>query len=339
MTFSTSAQIVSLIVLATSLCQGKTTPASPSPLDLAKRCKPFPTSAVYSEEDYHVWGAQVVEQKNNKYYMVYSRWAKKGGHWLKTSEVCLAEADQLIGPYRHLKILLHGRGPGHWDELMAHNPKIKHFNGKYYLYHISSQTGPTYGHIRDSQRTGVAVADQITGPYKTSNQPIINPGQPAYNITVNPGVTQMKDGRYLMIIKGDLKQKKPTDPMGQRVQALALSKTPEGPFIMQPKPALHDIDSEDASIWYDQKRDKYYAIYHAHKYLGLLSSNDGLHWDRAENNIITYNKLQRKDGTTLFSKRPLQRPNVFRENNQYKAMTVSVEDRNGWYCVVVPLSD
>ena len=49
--------------------------------------------------------------------------------------IAIATADQLEGPYRHSKVLLTGRGPGHWDELMAHNPKLKRFGDKYYLYY------------------------------------------------------------------------------------------------------------------------------------------------------------------------------------------------------------
>ncbi len=307
------------------------------PLDLSAMLQPFPESAVYKEADYHVWGAQITKGDDDRYYMVYSRWAKKGGDWLTTSEIALASADRIEGPYQHEKVLLKGSGAGHWNELMAHNPKLKRFEGKYYLYHISSKSGPTRGHIRDSQRIGVAVAGHIQGPYVISESPIIEPGTPAHNITVNPGVTRMQDGRYLMILKGDLKPKQPTDRMGQRVQAMAIADRPEGPFKMLPELALHDIDSEDASLWYDAKRELYYAVYHAHTHLGLLESDDGISWRKAEHNLITSNELERKDGLILKSRRPLQRPNVFVDNGVCRAMTVSLEARGGWFCVVVPL--
>ncbi len=269
--------------------------------------------------------------------MIYSRWAKKGGDWLITSEIALAEADTLEGPYRHLKVLLKGRGPGHWDELMAHNPKLKRFGDKYYLYYISSKKGPTRGHIRDSQRIGVAVSDSILGPYTAAESPIIEPNEPVYNITVNPGVTEMADGQYLMILKGDIKPKKPTEPMPQRVQGLAVSESPTGPFKMRKDIAIRDIDTEDASIWYDKKRKKYFAVFHAHKYIGLIESNDGYQWERAEHYQITGNELQRADGSVLRTRAPLQRPSIFIEDGEPRALCLAVPIPGDWHCVIVPL--
>ena len=46
----------------------------------------------------------------------------------------MAVSDKPAGPYKHLKVILRGRGTGHWDELMACSSKIKKFGDKYYLY-------------------------------------------------------------------------------------------------------------------------------------------------------------------------------------------------------------
>ena len=306
-------------------------------LDIGSMIQPLTPAGVFKVTGYNCWGPQIIKGDNQKYYLVYSRWAKKGGNWLTTSEIALAVSDQLEGPYHHLKVLLRGRGPGHWDELMAHNPKLKRFGDKYYLYYISSKGGATRGHIRDSQRMGVAISDSLLGPYKPSDSPIIEPGKPVYNITVNPGITEMADGRYLMILKGDIKPKKPSERMPQRVQGLAVSKSPTGPFQMRTDIAIRDIDTEDASIWYDPQRKKYFAVFHAHQYIGLIQSEDGYEWHRAKHYKITGNELQRADGSTLKTKAPLQRPSIFIEDGEPRALCLAVPSPKDWHCVIVPL--
>ena len=306
-------------------------------LDIGSMIQPLPESGVFKVEGFSCWGPQIIKGDDGKYYLIYSRWAKKGGDWLTTSEIAIAVSEKLEGPYKHLKVLLKGRGEGHWDELMAHNPKLKRFGDKYYLYYISSKKGPTRGHIRDSQRTGVAVSDSILGPFTPSDSPIIEPQKPVFNITVNPGVTEMADGSYLMIIKGDIKPKKPTERMPQRVQGLAVAKSPTGPFQMREDIAIQDIDTEDASIWYDKKRKKYYAVFHAHKYIGLIESKDGFTWKRSEHYKITGNKLQRTDGTFLTTKAPLQRPSIYIEDGEPRALCIAVPSPGDWHCVIVPL--
>jgi hypothetical protein len=238
-----------------------------------------------------------------------------------------------------LQVLLQGAGPGHWDELMAHNPKLHRFGDKYYLYYISSRAGPTHGHVRDSQRTGAAVADALRGPYRRLDHPIVEPAAPVFNLTVNPAVVARPAGGYLMMIKGDIKPKLPTERMPQRVQGLALAERPEGPFHLQPQLAIRDLDTEDASLWYDATRRRYFAVFHAHKYIGLIESTDGLNWRRAEHyQVTTGNEVRRADGTVLRTKAPLQRPGVFLENGMPRVLTLAVPDGDDWYCVTVPLA-
>lgn len=182
----------------------------------------------------------------------------------------MAVGDKPEGPFKHLKVLLQGRGPCHWDELMAHNPKLYRFGDKYYLYYISSRSGASRGHVRESQRTGVAIADSLLGPYRRLDKPIVEPAAPVFDVTVNPAVTAMPDGRFLMMLKGDLKPKAPVDPVAQRVQGIAVADRPEGPFRIQPELAIRDINTEDAALWYDAVRRKYFAVFHAYTYIGLI---------------------------------------------------------------------
>jgi len=232
------------------------------PFDLGGMMQPYdPAISAFADAGYSCWDPQITRGDDGQYYLSYSRWSDQGGDWLVNSEICLAVSRRPEGPYHHLKVLLRGRGPGHWDELTAHNPKIKKFGGKYYLYYISSRAGPTRGHLRDSQRTGVAVSSSLTGPYVPMDQPIVEPAPPVNNVTVNPTVEQMPDGRYLMMLKGDLNPKTPVQSMGQRVEGLAIASTPDGPFQIQPELAIRDIDTEDADLWWDPGRRHYYPIF------------------------------------------------------------------------------
>lgn len=307
-------------------------------LDVASRIQPLTPAGIYREADYYVWGPNLSAGDDGKTYMVYSRWprATKLGGWLTDSEVALAVADAPRGPYTHVKTLLKGRGPGHWDELMAHNPKLTRFGDKYYLYHISSRQGPTRGHIRYSQRTGVAVADSILGPYERLEQPIIEPANPVYNVTVNPGITEMPDGRYLLIVKGDIEPREPVESFPQRVQALAIGDSPTGPFRLQPTPAIADIDTEDASIWYDVKRQVFYAVFHAHTYIGLIVSEDGISWRRAAHYTLTGKRLRLADGGVLEPKR-LERPSVFCAEDEPRVLCLGAMFADDAWCLLVPL--
>ncbi len=307
-------------------------------LDIGSMIQPLEDSGIYFDQGYLCWGPHVI-RSGVQYFMVYSRWPKSTGEagWLTDSEIALAVADSPEGPYDHVDVLLKGRGPGFWDELMVHNPKIKCFDGKYYLYYISSRSGPTWGHIRDSQRIGVAVSENVRGPYLRMEEPILEPAPPIYNVAVNPGITRMSDGRYLVIVKGDITPRKPLEPMPQRVQAVGIGDSPLGPFKLMPKPAIDDIDTEDASVWYDKSRDRYFAVFHAHTYIGLIESADGENWHRAAHYKITDKKILKADGTVLHADQ-LERPSIFVEEGEPRLLCLGMVMKGKWCCLTLSLS-
>lgn len=316
------------------------TTGAPAELNLAALLQPYdPAVSAFADEGYSCWDPQITKGDDGRYYLVYSRWPKQGGDWLTNSQICLAVSGQPEGPYQHLKVLLKGRGPGHWDELTAHNPKIRKFGSKFYLYYISSRPGPTRGHIRDSQRSGVAISDSLTGPYVALDKPIVEPVAPVHNLTVNPTVEQMTNGRFLMMVKGDLNPKTPVEPMRQRVQGLAFASSPSGPFQIQPELAIREMDTEDADLWWDAARKQYFALFHAADYIGLIASADGLHWRRAAHYKVCGNELLRTDGSWLKTRAPLQRPSLYRENGEPRVLCLAIEEPGHWHIVTVPLKN
>ena len=204
--------------------------------------------------------------------------------------------DSPAGPWVYKETVLQSHGEGHWDAITVHNPKIKRFNCKYYLYYVSTNLGdqdyieqklvetartrnahPLWYVLRPNQRVGVAVATSINGPWERFDQPLIEPSGPITTLTVNPAITQGKDGKFYLIVKGD----KPNETKFVRNQVMAISDSPIGPFKMQTKPVIDYMDTEDVSMWYDNSSDFFYGVFHAHTFIGMISSPDGFNWNKA----------------------------------------------------------
>ena len=312
------------LILLSSTLLAACSSAPRDDLDLKSAIQPVNIiEAEFQENHYRTWGATILKEGDD-YYMVYSRWKKRGGDWMTTSEIAIAKSHngKIDGKYSYVKTLLTGRGKGHWDELMAHNPKLKKFGDKYYLYYISSKSAAKRIYTRDSQRIGVAVSDSLLGTYKHGDKPLLEPATPVYNITVNPDVVQRPDGKFIMIFKGDVRQKTPDEPMPKRVQGIAISNSPTEGFVIQPMRAIADIDTEDSSIWYDKDRKMFYAIFHAHAYIGLISSTDGINWKRATHYKICTKEFLTTDGT-IERMAGVERPFVFIEDGKAKMLCIS----------------
>ncbi len=278
--------------------------------------------------DGYAWCPSVLRAEDGTYHMFHSRWPKSLGFlsWLTHSEVVHAVSDRPEGPYREIGVALPPTGDGRGDWFTAHNPKIKRFGDCYYLYFCQTRgdsfavngeakrvemarTG--YRHplwkneARPNQRTFVAVSDSLDGPWGVSAEPIIQPAKTITTLTVNPAVCQGPDGTYFMIIKGD----KPQATGFVRNQALATAPAPAGPWAIQDKPVIDDLDTEDASMWYDQTRKRFYAVFHAHTFIGLMTSVDGLNWERAKQYRLSPKEIRFDDGGVWKPER-MERPFV-----------------------------
>lgn len=298
----------------------------------------------------------MVKGKDGKFHLFYSRWPKssKFTGWLLFSEVAHAISESPTGPWEFKETVLVGRGKGHWDAITAHNPKIKYFEGKYYLYYIAtnlgerrdysqgdlmeiSQTGyshPDWKILRPNQRTGVAVSSSLEGPWERQNQPLIEPSGPITTLTVNPAVDKGKDGRYYMIVKGD----KPNQTGFVRNQAIAISDQPDRNFEIQPDPVIDYLDTEDMSLWYDENRAAYYGIFHAQGFIGLVTSVDGIKWQKASEYKIMKKEIKMADGTVLKPER-LERPFVYEEDGNLITLGLSAKQGDESFIVFIPLKN
>lgn len=316
--------------------------------------KELSSDNIFKTEGYYNWGASIIKGKDGKYHMFYARWEKKYSFygWLTHSEVAHATSKSPSGPWKYKETTLKSRGGNHWDAITAHNPKIKYFEGKYYLYYIATnmgeriltedeliKTGKITGHIdsirkslRSNQRTGVAVSNSINGPWKRMDQPLIEPSGPIETLTVNPAIDRDKNGKYHLVVKGD----KPNEPGFVRNQAIAISDSPLGSFEIQEKPVIDYMDTEDMSVWYDKNRERFYGVFHAHTFIGLVTSSDGINWKKANEHILKLKSLQLKDGSIIKPDR-MERPFIYHENGEPKVLSLAVKKGNESYTIFIPI--
>lgn len=235
-----------LITLAAALSLSTLPSTSAEPL--GELIQPVDHAKVLKDPDWFIWGGSLCKDDQGTYHLLYARWPKKSTFlgWLTHSEIARATCDSPHGPFIHQDTILPARDPKFWDGSATHNPTVKRFKGKYYLYHIGNSgngkvtRGYNFSH-RNSNRIGVAVADHPSGPWKRFDTPLLDvsddPKAPDALCVNNPAVAEMPDGRYLMIYKAVARQK-PLPFGGPVYHMAAIAEKPEGPFVKQARAHL-----------------------------------------------------------------------------------------------------
>ena len=342
-----------LAVLSAGMLFGAADPAL-----LKMRPEAVSAENVFRDPDYFNWCSSVIRGKDGRYHLIYSRWKRSLGFdaWLTHSTVAHAVADRPEGPYRYIGTLIDTEAPQYPSgaKITAHNPKIRYFDGRYYLYYISTRSErslsddelrqiarigdtrvPLRGELRRNQRTFVASAPAIEGPWTQSSLPLIEPSGPIETLTVNPAVVCGPDGRYYLIIKGDT----PGSKTFRRNQAVAVSDRPDCGFVMCPKPVIDDRDTEDISLWYDGDVRQFCAVYHAHTYIGLVLSENGRDWrfpDGGGKVLLKKEGIRRSDGGPTIHPNRLERPFVYLEKGRAPVLSVAVMERGDAFIVFIP---
>ena len=315
----------------------------PDELNLSAMLQPIPDNAVFEDSTYYIWGSSPVKGDDGKYHLFYSRWEKKYrfSAWVTHSEIAHAVPDHLFGPYTHHDVALPERGEKFWDGHTTHNPTIHRFGNKYYLYYMGNRgdrvetKGLNWSH-RNAQKIGVAVADSPYGPWKRFDTPLVDASNdataPDALAVSNPSVVQCPDGKFLMVYKAiGRKNKMPFG--GPVVHMTALSDSPTGPFVKNPKLAFtcegSNFAAEDPYIWVQGRR--FYAIVkdmtgvftHRGRSLALFTSEDGLDWQLAKHPFVSDLNLNWEGGRrdSVFR---LERPQVYLEDGLPKALFLAV---------------
>jgi len=327
--------------------------AEPDRLSFRDRLQPLSAENIFKTDGYYNWCTSIVQGEDGRYHLFYSRWKKDYAFtgWLTHSEIAHAVSETPHGPWRYRQTVLKGRGRGHWDAITAHNPKIKRFDGKYYLYYCSTNLGsrdytdrdlietartgythPNWKILRPNQRTGVAVSDSLDGPWRRMDKPLLEPSGPITTLTVNPAIDRGPDGVYYLIVKGD----KPNETRFIRNQAMAVSDSPTGPFTIRPKAVIDDLDTEDMSLWYDVPRHRFYGVFHAHTFIGMVTSVDGIDWEKAAEYTLCPKVVRLADGGEIKPDR-LERPFVYAQDGQPKVLSLAVKKGDDAYCIFIPI--
>jgi hypothetical protein len=261
-----------------------------------------------NDPDRFVWGGSVVKGDDNKYHMLYATWEcgdsipEFSNSWVLHSKIAYAVSDYPDRDFKFQKIVLQGRAmegdSTAWDAQMVHNPHIRKFNNKYYLYYgggkdpgiqpkgSKGEKVNKRNRVQQNQRIGViefnSFEDLINGNYKRSDTPILSPRtrvkpdyivepspegtepKPDNIIVVNPSVVQRpSDGKYLLYFKGNF-----YNPDWRGVHGVALADSPTGPFITTDN-FVFDIRNEDGTIvsgedpyvWYHNTHGKFYVVF------------------------------------------------------------------------------
>ena len=334
-------------------------------LNIGAMVQPVPLTNKFIDPGYYVWCGSVAKGDNGKYYMLYSRWPLKDGFysWPVTSEIAVAVSDRPAGPFKHQKVALPARGTQFWDGSATHNPAVIKHNGKYYLYYMGTSSNaeikqpvPANGnwwHYRNSQRIGVAVADDPAGEWKRLDHPVlsISPDSTAYDALMvsNPAAAFDDKGRVILLYKQVCKNGKING--GQVRFGVAFADSPFGPFVKHDKPIFEASDgakewmvAEDPFVWF--QKGTYLAIVRdvVGKFTGdsgafaLMVSKNGYNWQPANHPKVIGSTFYWEGGVASVSK--LERPCLYIENGvpiYLYGATRADKNESMSYNVAVPL--
>ena len=264
--------------------------------------------ALLEDESHFVWGGSVARGPDGRYHMFYAVFDSGPDQppfqdaWLLSSKIAYAVSDYPDRGFTFQKIVLRGASssgrPEAWDAQGVHNPHIRQFAEKYYLYYIGSRDpGPRSkgdpgfqlskrNRIQQLQQIGVIAADSlddlINGRFVRPGSPLLSPRtrvkagdiidpspagtspKPDNIIVVNPSVVfRPADRKYLLYFKGNL-----YDPGWRGVHGVAIGDSPTGPYTAMDDfvfdvrtPDGKIASAEDPYVWYMPRTGSFYAVF------------------------------------------------------------------------------
>jgi len=320
---------------------------------------PVKYSAGFAMDGYWVWCSSVIKGEDGKYHMFASRWPKKfpfHPSWMVKSEIVRAEASNIEGPYEFKEVVLPSRGPQYWDGRSTHNPSITKFGDKYVLFYMGS-THPfaepqdsaqltlssAYAVVgRSNKRIGMAIADDIRGPWKRFDKPIIDTKPNTFYsfLTSNPAPVIRKDGSVMVMFKGRSYGDKFPYQTAQKL-GVAYAKSIYDPFTVlnDDKPLVMDTlhsEFEDPFLWSDDKgfhvlvKDMGSKSTGEHHAGVLFHSQDGVNWTVDAHPKAYSRKLLFEDGKERVMGQ-LERPFVYFEEDKPICMFFATMDGQGGF--------
>ena len=96
------------------------------------------------------------------------------------------------------------------------------------------------------------------------------------------------------------------------------------------------MDTEDMSIWFDGSRNRFYGIFHAHDHLGLITSEDGIHWKSSDEPVVSNKEIKMWDGSVILPDR-MERPFVHLDGCDPKVLSIAIKKGDDAYSVFMPI--
>ena len=327
--------------------------------------------AIFRQPGWCLWDPCIVDGKDGKFYLFYSRWPTKLGYdaWCTHAEIVWATATNAAGPYKFEGVALPSRDGNFWDGHSVFNTDVVRIGEKYYLYYTGNRgttnwaaeraipaSSDEWWNHRNNQRIGVALSDSPRGPWQRFDRPIIDVGPGFGQTIVNvPNLVIKPEGGYRLYYKtlGEGPGK-----FGSGVFHFgADAEDPLGPFVRYPEPMVNknklmpevkktfDFHIDDHFEWIENGR--YYAIVKDHdapfltKYgrsLLLFESPDGRSWLPAKQLLVKDFSISWNGGTTQKFSR-LEMPKLLFNGNRpfILALAALPEGAKESFLVLVPL--
>lgn len=305
-------------------------------------------------ENYCYWdGGILKDEKTGKYYMFASRWNQAGGHWGENtdsgwvdgwqgSQAVYAVSDNLYGPYKDMGPIWPDwcEGAGHNVfpfELSESDPLCE----EGYRYAISISDTGKHGEIANGT---IHISKSLEGPWELvengNSGKLKAEGGSGFSHS-NISIMVRPDGRY-----------EATNRNGD----IALADSVAGTWevvengLWEQIENMSSVNVEDPVIWYSD------GLYHivANKWDArmayYLTSEDGItNWKRHQGTAyIPGADFMRYEDGTVNRWTKLERPNIYVEDGEIKAITFAVidvqkeedhgDDQHGSKIVVVPFS-
>mgnify|MGYP003950361495 CR=1 FL=1 len=256
---------------------------------------------------WHLFSAQFVDRKTLD-------------AWGTASEIVRAVSDTPFGPFVYAETVV---------PVWAHNPTVRKFQGKFYLYMIgaghNADDGGKPSNLNFTSAIHVSVADDITGPWSVPEPVLFEDASPSLWVgRYNPSPHFLDDGSVLLAFNGGPRNSSWPKSVAKEYPGIALSapgpRNYRGPFklihhglpVFPKKLGCFGGTGEDPFIWHDKRGLK--MLIHGMCPTGLMqahfaSSPDlGATWYLSPRETYTYNVGWVNGSSTFFSR--VERPQL-----------------------------
>ena len=256
--------------------------------DFSKQLKPI--GRILETKGYYVWCCAPIFDNEGKVHIFYSRWPEEYGMggWIHKSEIAHAVADSPEGPYTFVETVIAPR-TGYFDATSCHNPHIQYINDTYYLFYMGNSDGSVY-----TKRIGLAESKSLNGPWKRSDEPILDAGEEGEwddCNTTNPAFIKNTDGKSWLYYKSWNKKEYQNQEgaiRANRKYGLAIADNISGPYTRYEKNPIVDFSIhgdnkqvEDAYVYLEDGKYKMLMRdmgYFDHEVGLIFTSDDGINW-------------------------------------------------------------